>query len=203
MATKGEQTKQRILETLAQMFWKGSYHNVRVDAIVKEAQVNKASFYQYFKNKEQAAIEGLAYMHQRTITYAFDGSFKNHESPIKRLEEIFNRIYIVHKNLKENEGQVPGCPFVNLGNEMATDNALIRDQVERIFDDFYGYHQKIYQDAKKQGLTQTNHDPKNIGRQVQGILNGAMVSAKIRNRPEDIQEAITVAKAVMGLPTTA
>ncbi len=200
MMRKGEKTKQRILEAAYQMFWKGSYHSVRVDKIVELASVNKASFYQYFKNKEQAALEGIEHMFELTKDHVFEASLQTHQNPIDRLDDIFKRIYLTHKNLKAKEGRSPGCPFVNIGNELATDSELIRTKVENIFDEFCTYHQNIYEDAYKQGLTTTDWDSEEIGRHLQGILNGAMISAKVRNNPEEILKAAKVAKAVIGVP---
>lgn len=200
LGSKGEQTRQRILEAASQMLWKSSYHSLRIDKVVERAKVNKASFYQYFKNKEQMASDSVDHMLERTITYAFEGSFNSTQHPIERLEAIFNRIYQVHVELKENEGKTPGCPFLNIGNELATDNEIIRKKVAQAFDEFSSYHQRIYQDAKDQGLSQRQWSPELIGRQIQGILNGAMASAKIRNQPNDILDALVTAKALLGFP---
>lgn len=200
LGSKGEQTKQRILEAASQMLWKSSYHSLRIDKVVAQAKVNKASFYQYFKNKEQMAIDGLDHMFVRTKAYAFEGSFQSTKHPIERLETIFSRIYQVHVELKESEGKTPGCPFLNLGNELATDNEDVRKKVQRIFTEFSHYHQRIYEDALAQNLTQTQWPADVIGRQIQGILNGAMASAKIRNQPDDILEALVTAKALLGFP---
>jgi len=198
MGTKGELTRQRILDTAAQMFWKSSYHSVRIDKIVAQAQVNKASFYQYFKNKEQAAFDGIELMHQRTKEKVFDASFAKTKDPVKRLESIFKEIYNIHKSLKSNDGCTPGCPFVNMGNELASDNEKIRKKVAAIFEDFYAYHEQVFSVAQQLKLTKVTQKPEYIARQVQGILNGAMSSAKIRNRPQDILDALHTAKAVMG-----
>lgn len=201
LGSKGEQTRQRILEAASLMLWKSSYHSLRIDKVVAQAKVNKASFYQYFKNKEQMAVDSLDHMFIRTKAYAFEGSFQSTKHPIERLEAIFNRIFQVHLELKDNEGKTPGCPFLNLGNELATDNEDIRKKVQHVFDEFAGYHQRIYEDALAQNLTQAQWPVIVIGRQIQGILNGAMASAKIRNQPDDILEALVTAKALLGFPT--
>ncbi len=197
--SKGEQTKQRILETAAIMFWKSSYHKVRVDKIVELAEVNKASFYQYFKNKEYAAFESMGYMHKLTIDTIFEAAFQAEIDPVKRLEHIFNNIYQLHKKQLEGEGSCPGCPFVNMGNEMAVDSEMLRKKIESIFSDFYSYHKRICQDAMKLGLSKINMDSEVISRQLQGVLNGAMVSSKIRNCPEDILDALITAKSILKL----
>lgn len=200
LGSKGEQTRLRILDTASQMLWKSSYHSLRIDKVVAQAKVNKASFYQYFKNKEHMAVESLEHMFIRTKAYAFEGSFQSTQHPVERLETIFNRIHQVHVELKENEEKTPGCPFLNLGNELATNNEDIRKKVQQVFTDFAHYHQRIYEDAIAQDLTQAQWPAEVIGRQIQGILNGAMASAKIRNQPDDILEALVTAKTLLGFP---
>lgn len=200
MSTKGEQTKQRILHTAATLFWKHSYQGVRVDQIVIEAGVNKASFYQYFDSKEQAAKASMQYMYELTLSYVFEGSFKEHTHPIDRLESIFKKIYTTHQHLKRNEGKSPGCPFINMGNELATENEEIRKTVAKIFDSFQRYHRKIYEDAAQKGLIDTTWDVALAGRQIQCIINGAMTSSKIRNRPKDILDGLDTAKRLFGIP---
>jgi len=85
-----------------------------------------------------------------------------------------------------------------MGNELATDNEKIRKRVAAIFEDFYTYHEQIFSAAQQLNLTAVKQKPEFMARQVQGILNGAMSSAKIRNRPQDILDALHTAKAVMG-----
>lgn len=197
---KGERTKQHILETLSSMVWKSSYHGIRVDEVVATAEVNKGSFYQYFKSKEQACLAGIDYMHQQTKEYIFDASFAYSEAPIERLEGIFRRLYEKHSLLKKRETQTPGCPFVNLGNELATGNEAARQRVEKIMESFHHYHKEIYSAAQQQGLTDRDWPAEDVAQQIQGILNGAMISAKLRNRPEDILDALKTAKMIIGLP---
>ena len=199
MATKGEQTKQRILETAATLFWKHSYHGIRVDQIVAEAGVNKASFYQYFKSKEQIAEVGIQYMYESTLSYVFEGSFREFSHPIDRLESIFKKIYTTHLRIKKTDGRCPGCPFVNMGNELATDNEDIRKTVVKIFESFHEYHRKIYADAAAKGLAQAEWDEAVVGRQIQGVVNGAMTSSKIRNRPKDILDGMDTVKRLLGM----
>ncbi len=198
MGTKGEQTRLRILDTAARLFWTNSYHSIKVDQIVNKAGVNKASFYQYFKSKEDAAFQGIQYMYKITEEYVFEAAFKEDTDPIKRLEGIFKRIYLTYKNQKKDEGVCPGCPFVNLSGELSTQNERIRKKINRIIKHFSSYHQKIYEDAKSQGLATNDLDPHMAGKQMQGILNGATVSVKYTNRPEDLLDAVETAKILIG-----
>ncbi|GAB4194918.1 MAG: TetR/AcrR family transcriptional regulator [Wenzhouxiangellaceae bacterium] len=199
MGPKGQQTKQKILETAAIMFWKYNYHGITVDQIVEQAQVNKASFYQYFGSKENAAQEAMQYMYESTLSYAFKYSFAEYSDPLDRLESIFKRIYNNHRRIKRNEKRCPGCPFVNMGNELATVNEDMRKVVSKIFQGFHAYHTQIYNDAWEQGIATIEWNPKKVGRRMQSILNGGMTSAKIHNSPEEILDALDSACRLIGI----
>ncbi len=198
MGTKGEQTKMRILDTAARLFWTNSYHSIKVDQIVEKASVNKASFYRYFESKEDVAFQGLIYMFELTKEHVFEGAFKEDINPIKRLDGIFKRIYLTYKNQKQVDGVCPGCPFVNLSGELSTQNEKIREEINKIFIIFSTYHQKIYEDAKAKGLATNDLNPQMAGKQIQGILNGATASVKYTNRPEDLLDAAEAAKVLIG-----
>lgn len=51
--TKGEKTRQRLLEVSAALFAEHSYHGTRVSDIVSAAGVTQPSFYSYFKTKDE------------------------------------------------------------------------------------------------------------------------------------------------------
>ncbi|NQY94254.1 MAG: TetR/AcrR family transcriptional regulator [Campylobacteraceae bacterium] len=198
MGTKGEETKKCILQTAATLFWEHSYNLVKVDQIVKKAQINKASFYQYFKSKEQVALDGIDLMQQMSREFLFNSEFNSEENPIKRLEGFINLVYTVQKSMYDNAGKLYGCPFVNMSTEMSNENEVMRDKITDIFLEFEQYHQKIYEEARAKGLASVELDSAFVGRQIVGILNGASVSSKLKKRPEEFLDALITIKVLMG-----
>ncbi len=197
--TKGQATRQRILETAAAEFHRLSFHAVTLDALAEAARVNKASVYQYFKNKEDLAMECLRYYHGMAKEVIFDASFAASEQPIKRLEGIFKRVHQIHEKKIAQHGCTPGCPFVNLANELATQNEPLRSLVAEVFADLARYHTSIFLAARRAGLTALKTSGKRVGAQVQMVLNGAMTNAKVNNRADDILVGLDIAKRTMGL----
>lgn len=196
---KGELMAQHLKEISADIFWKNSYHGVTVDQIVGRAQVNKATFYLYFKSKEEAMLTAVDYLFESTKAFAFEEPFATFDAPAERLEAIFNRIYKIHDKEKRASGCVPGCPFMNIGTELATENELVRTKVAKIFSHFQSYHQKIVSEANDLGLVSSDWSNQKAGKQLQNILNGSMTSAKMNNRPKDILDGLETAKRVIGL----
>lgn len=204
MKRKGERTRERILEVAAQLFWKRSYHGVNMNEIASAAAVNKASLYQYFPSKEQLALATIAYNASATGDWVFDRSFAATSDPMERLSLIYQRVYETTKAAFDADGLCPGCPFVNIGVEMATDNVLVREAVNETFRAFGEYYLRIVRDLD------ANRGGTNAGELVTPYLdedlavdfllsnmNGAMVASKLQNRPEAILDGFRTAQKIL------
>ena len=53
MSTKGELTRQKIIEQSMQLFSVKGYFNTSIDSIVKAAGLTKGGLYGHFRNKEE------------------------------------------------------------------------------------------------------------------------------------------------------
>ena len=197
ISAKGARTKQRILDAATNLIWHNSFHNVTVDRIVDEAEVNKASFYQYFESKNEILDKSLNQLFESTTENNYEQAFEKREDPIDRLEYIFKSFYNFHKKQKREAGYTPGCPFINIGSELCSQDREIGKTVSKMMDRFSNYHKTIYEDTKKQSTKAS--DSKKFGKQLQGILNSGMLSAKIKNRPEEILDALETAKMVISV----
>jgi len=197
MNTKGEKTKQRILEVAAELFWKNSFQGVNTNAICEGASVNKATLYRYFPSKEDLAIAAIEDYCDRTVANVFEASFQISQDPFDRLQSIFQRIYQSHLTSFDREGCIPGCPFVNLGVEMATANPAIRTAIARCFQRFSPYYHQIVQDAKALGRCSTKLNDEQAVAMLMNLMNGVMVTAKINNSPAEIMNMVTVVQLVL------
>jgi len=56
------QKKEDLLRTAKDLFWKFGFRRVTVEEICREANVSKMTFYKYFSNKEDLAIEMIKKM---------------------------------------------------------------------------------------------------------------------------------------------
>ncbi|MEM9539899.1 MAG: TetR/AcrR family transcriptional regulator [Cyanobacteria bacterium P01_E01_bin.42] len=86
MKTKGEKTKQRILNTAAELFWQNSYQGVNTDTISQTAGVNKATLYRYFPSKDELALAVLGHYCDRGIEYVFESSLQGTDDPLEQIE---------------------------------------------------------------------------------------------------------------------
>ena len=49
---KGEESRQRLIECAAELFWKNGYSATGISEILKQTDLPKGSFYFYFKSKD-------------------------------------------------------------------------------------------------------------------------------------------------------
>ena len=52
---KGEESRQRLIECSAELFWKNGYSATGISEILKQTGLPKGSFYFYFKSKDDLA----------------------------------------------------------------------------------------------------------------------------------------------------
>jgi len=59
LSMKGELRKREILECAKRLFSKKGYYKTHIEDVLREAEIGKGTFYQYFKNKEDLFISLL------------------------------------------------------------------------------------------------------------------------------------------------
>ncbi|AWI03585.1 TetR/AcrR family transcriptional regulator [Clostridium drakei] len=111
-STKGERTKNRIIETAAELFFINGYNSTGVNDILRVTELPKGSFYFHFKSKKSLAIEVNFYFQKKLANWILETSKnKNWEEFITNLVDdmIEGALY----------GKYFGCPLTTLGQELA------------------------------------------------------------------------------------
>lgn len=193
---KSEQTKARIIAAASLLFWKHSYRAVNVALISDTAEVNKATLYQYFASKEALALAVIEDNFQRTRDWVFEGSFAVSDDPARRIEEIYRRVFETAKAARA-DGASPGCPFVNIGAEMATESPEIRKAVSKTFSRFGAYYRRIVRDTAPAGGARSKRGEDKAVRALIATMNGVMMASKIENRAEAILEGMATAQLIL------
>jgi len=196
---KSEDTKNHILDTAAEMFWRQSYHGVNMNALSAAAGLNKATIYQYFPSKEVLAVAAVERSMQKTEDYVYKPSLDVAVDPVQRLKDIYQRAFEMQQSTHLAEGQCRGCPFVNLGMELATSSEAIRRAVARAFERFATYYAGLVPAINAARPGSARSEDRQIVAALVANMNGAQVAAKIENRPEAILEGQARALRIVGL----
>ena len=183
-----EETRIRILDSALDLFWRSSYHAVNMNAVSCAAGLNKATVYQYFGSKEEMAVAAIHRGAERTRAYAYEGAFEAKQDPHDRLSEIYQRIYATQKSIFRQDGKCRGCPFVNIGVELATSSVEVRNAVNAAFRSFEPFYREIVHDLKSNGILNDRIDEEKAVAALIANMNASLVGARLENRPEAILE---------------
>lgn len=121
----------RILGTADDLFYAEGVHTVGVDRIIVQARVTKATFYKYFRSKDELIVAYLEGRDQRVRDF-INGIDARHDTPEQRLRAVVAEI----SNQVRREG-FHGCPFINAAAQFADAAHPVR-QVVTTYREWYG-----------------------------------------------------------------
>lgn len=191
---KGEETKNRIINCAADLFWARGFRAVSMADIAKAAGINKATPYQYFDSKEQLAEAVVLTQRQWTLEIVFDRAFAQSTDPKKRLELIYTNVHDTNCLILKQTDKARGCPFINVAMELAQSNDNIRKAVDESFQAFSAYYRDIVRAIRGPDLTQ--EDENQAVTALLRNMDGAMVASKIKQNTDVILEALPTAQII-------
>ena len=189
--------KERLMEAAMDLMWRNSYGTTSVDAICERAGAKKGSFYYFFKSKSELASIALeAEWNKKRAD--MDAMFSPTVPPLERFDRYFDFVHDRLAEVQEKCGSILGCPFINVGSEVSTQDQIVRETIDRIMDRKMNYFISTVRDAAAQGLIDAP-DPEAKARALFACYQGTMAQARIQNDIELLREFKGVAKDVLGV----
>ena len=133
---KGEESRQRLIECAAELFWKNGYSATGISEILKQTDLPKGSFYFYFKSKDDLATAVTEY-YQKILLEQFQNSSQGNDWE-SFIEEIFDFL-----SERTNGQTFAGCPYAVMGME----TALSKPAVASVFMEGLKKFEQIFQEV--------------------------------------------------------
>jgi AcrR family transcriptional regulator len=130
--SKGEETREMILERAAQVFNKQGYSGASMTDIMRETGLEKGGIYNHFKNKEELALAAFDYASGLTIE-RFRKALKGKTGAIERLMAWVN----TYRELADKPLIKGGCPVLNTATEVDDTNPALRTRTRQVMDNWY------------------------------------------------------------------
>ena len=189
--------KQRLTDAAMDLIWHNSYGTTSVDAICERAGAKKGSFYHFFKSKSELGAAALEAEWNKKKT-EMDAIFSPTVPPLERLDRYFDFVHDRLAEVQKKCGSILGCPFINVGSEVSTQDKIVREAIDRIMDHKLNYFVSAVRDAQAQGLIDAP-DPVAKAKALFSCYQGTMAQARIQNDIESLREFKQVAKDVLGV----
>ena len=164
---KGEESRQRLIECAAELFWENGYSATGISEILKQTGLPKGSFYFYFKSKDDLASAVTEY-YQKILLEQFQSSSQGNDWE-SFIEEIFDYLF------GRTTGQTfAGCPYAVMGME----TALSKPAVASVFMEKLKKFEQIFQKVLLYSGLPQNHAAI-LSRRMLSIYQGYLLLGRI------------------------
>jgi TetR/AcrR family transcriptional repressor of nem operon len=189
--------RERLLTAVTDLMWENSYGCATVEAICTRAKVKKGSFYYFFESKSELAVAALEDHWQRALP-GLEHLFATDTPPVERLISYFKAVYDEQRDCCHQRSYTLGCPYLNIGAEMCTQDPNILQRVRSILDDLYRFFEHAVSDAKAAGLADIP-DPAATARCIFNLYEGALTQARVYNNLDLLHDLPAGALQLLGV----
>lgn len=178
--TDDRDSRRRLLDAARDLIWRASYAGVSVDDLCKAAEVNKGTFYHFFKSKAELATASFEDYWEHVKRPLYDRIFSPQVPALKRLEQFFHLLVEAQTSLRKDCGQVLGCPYTAVGSEVATQDESLRKLSHEMFERNVRYLESAVSEAQRDGGV-GDGDPRELAHDLHAFLTGLLLKAKVAN----------------------
>jgi len=176
-------TKQKILETGAELIHLKGFNHTGLQEILKAVGVPKGSFYNYFSSKEDFGLQVIDHF----VGYFTIISRPILEDPalsplqkIRRLLEWFMEFF-------KSKDYAYGCPIGNLAQEMGDLSPAFRDKLRSALDILVDAYSGVLAQAQKEGEIAQDLEVREAARFLVSSWHGALMHMKAIKGPEPLE----------------
>ncbi len=180
---RGKHKEQILNAGLALMYRKG-FSASGVQEIADASGVPKGSFYNYFRSKEDFAVQAVQRYTEDMSAYLSNALERGSGSPLRRLKRLFKQ----WAGAGSDERDACGCFSGNLSQEMANRNAAVRTALRKSFERLEGHYVRCLEEAQNRGEIGADLDVHRIGGFIYNGWQGALVRAKATGNARPLHE---------------
>ena len=170
MATKGDQTRQNIIQKSLQLFSVKGYFNTSIAGIVKATGLTKGGLYGHFRNKEEIWYAVYDECGRIWKSVVFQG-VRDISDPLVRLERVIENSLKNYLGAGVFEG---GCFLFNSLVELAGQSTAMSNHVLKGFKAYAALLRLWLEEAEQKGMLRDSLDLDGIANFLVIALNGAV-----------------------------
>jgi TetR/AcrR family transcriptional repressor of nem operon len=194
MATKGEQTREKILLEARQVFKRKGFGTTTINDLLEAAGTTKGNLYFHFADKETLGLEVLR-REQQSFYRFLDQAFEC-AAPIERLENLF------HSALDKNrqQGFVGGCLFGNTALEASDTSPVYAALVQEVFTEWIARVAQVITAAQAAGQIRTDVSPEGLAELVVATIEGGIMQARLQKVENPLKRSLDTLRTVLEVP---
>ena len=179
--TKGEQTRQKILEEAAPIFNRNGYEGSSLSALMKATGLKKGGIYRHFSSKEELAAEAF--------DYTWREAWRARILPLDEQTTGVGRLKQLISNFIEHKSPVPGgCPILNTAVDADDGNSVLRARVRKALRSWLALLRVIVRQAAKRGELQPGVDAKAVATLIVATLEGGLMISRLEGNDDALRK---------------
>jgi TetR/AcrR family transcriptional repressor of nem operon len=182
LMTKGEETRQSIIERAAPLFNQRGFHGCSMSDIMEATGLEKGGIYRHFSSKEEIAEAAFRYAVEASMKLRTAG-IENIDSPLKTLRAMIARF--VHAP----SAVAGGCPLMNTAVDADDGNEMLRGLVREAFKAWRTRVVAILKAAVAAGEIQEDADVAWLSTSLIVTLEGAVMLSRLERRKDPLLHA--------------
>lgn len=183
---KRSHNKDEIVQAGLDIILTGGFNGTGIETILKQANVPKGSFYNFFSSKEEfgLAVIDLFLSEMGGLLQPFreDTSLPPLMRIRKSLEALITRF--------EDNNCSKGCLIGNLALEMSDQSEAFRQRLEDALQRWIGSIAAILEEARKEGALHIDVESVVLAENIVASFEGALLRAKVKKSVEPLKNFI-------------
>jgi TetR/AcrR family transcriptional repressor of nem operon len=186
--TKGEVTRQHIIEKAAPVFNQRGFAGCSMQDLMEATGLEKGGLYRHFPSKEELAVEAFRYAMREAVAARVVG-LDHVDGAIARLKHVV-RAFV------EIPSPIPGgCPLLNVAAYSNDGNDGIRKQAKVAIGAWKSRLLRILKEGVESGELRKDFDHGRTANAIISMLEGSLVISRLEGSKEarrDAQETLEV-----------
>jgi len=170
--TKGDGTRQRIIEQAAGMFNQRGYEGSSLSVLMEATGLQKGGIYRHFTSKEELAAEAF--------DYAWGAAREVRLHDLDPNSPAIDQIKQLISNFVDRRGPVPGgCPLLNTAVDSDDGNLMLRERARKALADWKRRLVKMMKTGMAGGEIAPEAEPGCIATLIISSLEGALMISRL------------------------
>lgn len=190
--TKGEETKEAILQQAAQLFNRRGFFGAALSDVMDVTGLEKGGIYNHFKSKDDLALQAFDYA-VGLLRQEFGQAIKDKRDALERLQGVI----AVFERQAQGYPLPGGCPVMNTSIEADDAHPALRERARLAMDEWHAFIRRIVRRGQERGEIKASVDPEMFSMILISGLEGAIMQSKLYGHTGPMQQVTAYLKAYL------
>ena len=183
--TKGEQTRQHIIQQAATLFNQRGYSGSSISELMQCTGLQKGGIYRHFQSKEQLALAAFDYAQQQNTSQLVAAVAAETDA----LQKLLAFISAFHTLTLHPPGP-GGCPILNTIVDSDDGDPALRERVVAVVRGWEELIERIVADGVARGSLRRDIDPQAVATVLIATLEGGILLARAHHSSVYLQHVV-------------